>query len=225
MESRQQIMDFWYQFDLFFNPGFRQTPPKVLEAYRSETSLLPAWLFDHNVVNIQNYPENFMNRITQSPDLINAIGLIAENQLRIIKERLGDDNELLQKAFEYFGQGVLFDDSLDETTQLPRRPDWDKVHMMDAVNYGYPRWHVFCRSAAFAGQDQDMWLKIDRLVALAYNLHKRLNPKSDQKGKDPQNPERPDIVQELLLNISSADFNQLDEQFDNDDVRSSFGHL
>jgi hypothetical protein len=226
MDVKQKLMDFWYKFDLFFNPGFRQTPPAILQAYGLESSLLPNWLIDRNATNMQNYPTNFADRIKQSPDLIRSIELIAENQLNIINQNLGkDNNQLMQKAFEYFGQGVLFDDSLDEETQLPRRPVGDKVHMMDSLHYGYPRWHVFCRSAVFAGQDQDVWLKLDRVVALAYTLHQKVNPKIDLDGKDPRNPEHTDIVDVLLPVIESAGFDQLDQYFDNDNVRAMFGHL
>ena len=219
-------MDFWYEFDRYFNPGFGHTPPDILQAYRFESGLLPSWLVDRNEVNIQNYPGNFENRINQSPDLIKSIKLIATTQLDIINKKIGDDDDLLQRAFEYFGQGVLFDDSLDQTTQLPRRPNGDKVHMMDALNYGYPRWHVFCRSAVIVGDDKDAWLRIDKLVALGYELHRKLKPKTDQDGKDPQNPEHPEVVGELLPVIASEDFDQLDKRFDNEDVRSIFGrHL
>ena len=81
----------------------------------------------------------------------------------MINEKL-DDDVLIQKAFEYFGQGVLFDDFSDVETNQPRRPSDDRVHMMDSIHFGYPRWHVFCRSASFIGLDQDIWLKIDRLI-------------------------------------------------------------
>jgi hypothetical protein len=225
MNEKQQIMDFWYEFDLFYNPGFGQTPPDIREAYRFESGLLPNWLIDHSQANIKNYPANFMNRINESSTLINSIKLIATTQSNMLNEKL-EDNDLLQKAFEYFGQGVLFDNALDQITQLPRRPNGDKIHMMDTLHYGYPRWHVFCRSAVFVGNDKDAWLKIDRLVALGYELHKKLRPKTDQDGKDPQNPEHPEQVEELLPVIMAEDFDQLDKRFDNEDVRSMFGsHL
>jgi hypothetical protein len=225
MNEKQQIMDFWYEFDLFYNPGFGQTPPDIREAYRFESGLLPNWLIDHSQANIKNYPANFMNRINESSTLINSIKLIATTQSNMLNEKL-EDNELLQKAFEYFGQGVLFDNALDQITQLPRRPNGDKIHMMDTLHYGYPRWHVFCRSAVFVGNDKDAWLKIDRFVALGYELHKKLRPKTDQDGKDPQNPEHPEQVEELLPVIMAEDFDQLDKRFDNEDVRSMFGsHL
>jgi hypothetical protein len=219
-DAKKHIIDFWYEFDLLFNPGFLQTPSDILQAYRFESSLLPNWLIERNKLNIQNYPGNFIEKIKESQDLIASIKLLAENQLKIFNVKL-ENEEVLQTAFEYFGQGVLFDDLLDERTQLPRRPNEEKVHMMDTLHYGYPRWHVFCRSAVFMGQDPDIWLKIDRLVALAYALHKKLTPQqSGPDGKDPENPEHPDLVQELFPVFTSASFDKLDEHFDNKDVRA-----
>ena len=182
------------------------------------------WLAARDKSSIKNYPENFIARIRRTEETTNAIKLLADNQLRIIGEKL-DYNIQLQKAFQYFGQGVLFDDLLDEESHLPRRPNDDKVHMMDVVHLGYPRWHVFCRSAAFIGLDQDTWLKIDRLVGLAYALHMRLEPRQSQDGSDPQNPERLDLVQELLPIFTSYSFDQLDGHFDNEHVRSFLGHV
>lgn len=131
----------------------------------------------------------------------------------------------IHKAFEYFGQGLLFDDFSDVETNQPRRPSDDRVHMMDSIHFGYPRWHVFCRSASFIGLDQDIWLKIDRLIGLTYALHMRLAPRrSGSDGSDPQNPERPDIVEELGQ-VEASSFVQLDEHFDNRFVRALFGHV
>lgn len=144
----------------------------ILIMQRFESGLLSGWLTDRNEMNMQNYPQNFQDRINMSDDLINAISLLSENQLNMINEKL-DDDVLIQKAFEYFGQGVLFDDFSDVETNQPRRPSDDRVHMMDSIHFGYPRWHVFCRSASFIDLDQDIWLKIDRLIGLAYALHMR----------------------------------------------------
>jgi hypothetical protein len=223
MVYEKGIIDFWYEFDRLFNPRFGHVPPDISEAYGLESGLVSDWLADRNKSNIKHYPENFIARIRRTEET-NSIKLLADNQLRIINKKLGNDMQL-QKAFQYFGQGVLFDNFLDEESHLPRRPDDEKVHMMDVVHFGYPRWHVFCRSAAFIGLDQDTWLKIDRLVGLAYALHMRLGPRQSEDGTDPQNPERPDLVEELLPKFTSYSFDQLDEHFDNKDVRSLFGHI
>jgi hypothetical protein len=226
MTDKKQIMDFWYEFDRLFNPRFGEVPSDIHNAERFESGLLSGWLTDRNVMNIRNYPHNFQNRTNMSDEIVSSIGLLAENQLKVINEKLGGDDILIQKAFEYFGQGILFDDFLDGETNQSRRPSDDRVHMMDSIHFGYPRWHVFCRSAGFIGLDQDMWLKIDRLVGLAYALHMKLAPRrSGSGGSNPQNPERPDVVDELGSIFEASSFVQLDEHFDNIFVRELFGHV
>ncbi|MDQ3902800.1 MAG: hypothetical protein M3247_03975 [Thermoproteota archaeon] len=219
----RRIIDFWYEFDLLFNPAFGQVPTDIAKAYGPVSGLLFDWLAARNKQNIEYYPENFIARITRTEET-NAIRLLADHHLRIIGEKL-DYEVQLQKAFQFFGQGVLFDNLLDEESHLPRRPNNDKVHMMDVLHFGYPRWHVFCRSAAFIDLDKDIWLKIDRLVGLAYALHMELKPRQSEDGSDPQNPERPDVVKHLLPMFTSYSFDGLDGYFDNKYVRSFLGHV
>src|SRR5215210_2810727 len=105
-------MNFWYEFDLLFNPSFGQVPPDILEAWGEVSGLVFGWLAARDKSSIKNYPENFIAQIWRTQETTNAIKLLADNQLRIIGEKL-DYNIQLQKAFQYFGQGVLFDDLLD----------------------------------------------------------------------------------------------------------------
>jgi hypothetical protein len=54
----------------------------------------------------------------------------------------------------------------------------------------------------------------------------RLAPRrSGSDGSDPQNPERPDIVEELGPMFEASSFVQLDGHFDNRFVRALFGHV
>lgn len=47
----------------------------------------------------------------------------------------GNDIESQQKAFEDFGQGILFDDR-------SLRPLNNRVHVMDEGQFGFYRWHT-----------------------------------------------------------------------------------
>ncbi len=214
-------MNFWYNFDLLFNPGFGKVPTEIQDAYLLEFPLLPNWLIDRNEANIQNYPANFTDRIKSSNELTSVIKMLCSHQITKYNEivNLPKGSELLEKAFEYFGQGVLFDDIIDPTTSLPRRPDSERVHMMDALHFGYPRWYVFSRAAVIAGENEEFWLNLSRLVALAYNLHKELDPKQSRNGQNPNNQEHPELAQELISSFKNSSFDQLDLVFDNSDVR------
>ena len=48
MNGNALLMNFWYEFDRYFNPGFGHTPPDILQAYRFESGLLPNWLVDRD---------------------------------------------------------------------------------------------------------------------------------------------------------------------------------
>ena len=66
------------------------------------------------------------------------------------------NDELERRAFEDFGQGVLFD-------ARHGRRDGDNVHKMDVSGpnnppIGYHRWHIFIQATVFAGGDCDRWL-------------------------------------------------------------------
>lgn len=208
-------MEFWHEFDDVFNPspGFMHIPPEVRASYIYESRLLPLWVISHSD---PNYPKNFIQAISESSDLINAIKLLNDYQLRIMDGHFKGDIKLQQRSFEWFGQGILFDNGVDEKTGEPRRPIGRKVHMMDELAvYGYSRWHAFIRATVFLGQEKDTWLHIDRLVGLAWSIHTRLQPKQD----NPNNPERQDVVDELRPPWLSKGFDELDKAFDTDELR------
>jgi hypothetical protein len=52
-------MDFWYKFDLLFNPGFDEVPPDILEAWGVVSGLVFGWLAAQNESSIKNCPEIF----------------------------------------------------------------------------------------------------------------------------------------------------------------------
>lgn len=230
MENEKRIlMDFWFQFDLFFNPGFFHYPleGEEKETYNQsivESSLLPTWLMNRNDRN--NYPDNFVNFLKSTPKVKESVDYLAEHQLKIMKERLGDgvsiNFALMLKAFEGFGQGLFYDDLVDDRTKTFRRPDNERVHRMDTIDYGYPRWHVFCRAATFLGYDKMTWHRIDGYVGLGHALHKILNPRqSGPNGEflNPPNEEDSQLVAEKLPYFALATSDELDDYFDTPDVR------
>ena len=89
---------------------------------------------------MDTYPIDFLNEVKQEPERINSIIFLAQKQLDILNKSFGNDNESEQRAFEDFGQGILFDD------RAPR-PVNNRVHMMDEGQFGFYRWHTFIRTA------------------------------------------------------------------------------
>jgi hypothetical protein len=231
MENEDRlILDFWYQFDLFFNPGYFHNPlegqeKETMNWYEIESTLLRNWLIKR--ADRQKYPDNFVNFLKSTPKVKDCIDYLAEHQLKIMKEKLSDGISinfgLMLKAFESFSQGLLYDDVVDERTKTFRRHEDDRIHMMDTVDYGYPRWHVFCRAATFLGHDETTWHRIDGYVGLSHAIQKKLSPKqSGPNGERPSPPNEgnPQLVAEKLPYFTSASFDQLDDYFDTPAVRS-----
>ena len=219
--DKQIIMDFWYNFDLLFNPGFGQVPQEIQDTYTHELQLLQNWLLSRGPNNIQKYPSNFIDKVKNDSEMVKSIEILCNNQIKEYNKLLNHDKgeDLFDNAFEYFGQGILFDDSIDSTSNKPRRPDNERIHMMDSLHFGYPRWYVFCRSVVITGHEQKFWLNLSRLIALAYELHMQLHPQQSKEGQDPKNQENPELVQQLKSKFKDYTFEQLDEEFDNQHVR------
>jgi hypothetical protein len=114
--------------------------------------------------------------------------------------------DLFNKDFAYFGQGTPFDNTIDSNTHQPRRPDNERIHMINTLHYGYPRWYVFCRSAVIANEDAKFWLNLSKLVALAYELHMTLNPTQSVNREDSINKEHPEMVQQLKTKLTNTTF-------------------
>ena len=222
--EKQIIIDFWFNFDLLFNPGFGRVPQEIQDSYIHELQLLQNWLIFRNLSNTQNYPFNFINKIQSDSEMVNSIKILCNYQRKEYNKLLdlSDGKNMFDKGFEYFGQGILFDNTIDSNTNQPRRPDNERIHMMDSLHFGYPRWYVFCRSAVIAGEDDQFWLELSRLVALAYRLHMQLHPKQSIDGKDPKNQEHPEVVQQIKSQFKDSTFEQLDSVFDNPNVRDLF---
>lgn len=223
MESKL-LLDFWYNFDILFNMKFGQVPAVILNAYKHVLNLPSKWLILRSS-DIENYPNNFIEWIINSSNIIKALKVVSECQVKEYNKLIDQsgNKELLIKAFASFGQGLLYDDNFVENSNQPRRPDDEKIHMMDNVYLGYPRWYIYCRAAVIAGQDQEYWTDIGRFATLAYTLHLRLEPRQSVNGEDPKNKEDETAVSDLLTQVKNANFDQLDSLYDNLKVREAFG--
>lgn len=173
--------DFWRDFD---NQTLFQRTPEVTDAM-NRAYFAHGLNFDSVMDGLRSsfaaadHPAPFV-ALTQ----VGQQGFVdlAQIQLGIMLSHL-EDATSIQRAFEDFGQGVLFDDR-------PGRPAGRKIHMMDGTPdtwVGYHRWHAFSRAAMLLGADANLWLHIDRCVALAWAIQTEANPTVDL----PDNPGLP----------------------------------
>jgi len=110
-------------------------------------------------------------------------------------------------AFIDFGQGVLYD---------PRRPEGQKVHLMDYTNDveppgGYHVWHSINRAMMLLDIDALRWRLIDPLVGLTWAVQSIAKPAMDS----PDNPRLdPRLLLRLQLQWLPRTPTQLDTAFD-----------
>jgi hypothetical protein len=67
------FVDFWYHFDLFFNPTFGRVPNEILQIYNNILSLPVLWLSDRSLNDGENYPTNFRDRIKYTKEIVEIL--------------------------------------------------------------------------------------------------------------------------------------------------------
>ena len=204
--SRELAIAFWNEFDNNFIGN--SVSQEVINAFnlvyaKGFNFWLKRWRI-HRLLG--TFPEGFKNELDQQ--VSREVLFLADKQLEIINKFFKGDAESERRAFEEFGQGILYDDV------NPREPR-DKIHKMDAYPLppiGYHRWHVFIRMAVLSGANNDRWIQIDRLVGLAWALQSELFPENN-------NPNNSEISQRAIENLRSLwlqrSFEELDNAFGN----------
>jgi hypothetical protein len=201
--SRQLGINFWYEFDNFFLWDERQD---VLDAF-GNISDLDRICKEHKING--TYPIDFINEVKQDDQRIKSIIFLAQKQSDIIIKNFGNDIKIEQRAFEDFGQGILYDD------RQPR-PVNNRIHMMDEGQFGFYRWHTFVRTAVLLDYKPGRWLNVDRHIGLACAIDSKQQPRQSMNdGKNPDNPKiHPIILDKLRSFWLPLYFEELDREFD-----------
>jgi hypothetical protein len=207
--SQQLANDFWYEFDNTFFWRLEDIMNTAIEN-AGEIDIL----YDAHRTN-GTYPVNYVAELKQDNNRVDAILFVAQKQFDIIIKYFHEDVQSQQRAFEDFGQGVLYDNR-------PPRSKVRRIHMMDENHSGYRFWHIFIRTAVLLTIDVDTnildrWLSIDRHIGLASEIHFKQHPsQSDANGQNPMNHEiDPDLLMQLQDKWLKCTFSQLDDLFDN----------
>lgn len=196
--------DFWFDFD---NQTLWQRTRIISDAFQ-RGYFAQGWGLDslpdflRTSFADQNHPAPFVANVEPGKQGLLDLAAI---QLQVIDRHLRDD-ESIRRAFEDFGQGVLYDD------RAPRPPG-RLVHMMDGSPdtwVGWQRWHGFIRAASLLGESPDRWLHVDRCMALAWAIQTEADPVND----NPANPGLPVARLDVLRNAwMTLSFEQLDWAF------------
>jgi hypothetical protein len=200
-------ISFWTEFDNNFHYA---TPTEISDAYqtiffdkfagRADFDVIYNSWSDHR--NMGDFPEAFRKAFEP---VKGQIVFLANRQVDIIRKSFQDDTALLQRAFEDFGQGVLYN---------PNRPS-DSIHKMDDLSgppIGYHRWHAFIRAIVLLGvEDAGIWLHIDRCVGLAWAIQSEAQITQNSPNNPGLESTRLEQLRSLWMQLS---FDDLDVAFD-----------
>jgi hypothetical protein len=190
---------FWTEFDAKLNPGLflvdnsgnvifdeigrpkRLISQKLRDAVGNVFGLDRAFIGNYDRLTGKLNVEDFVYAVN-SLGIEEDIKMLSQKQLEIIKNYFTIDNSDLRDAFEYFGQGSLYD-SQHDSLRVSRHPNTGefipyRVHMADGPGV-YGIWHTFIRASTLLrieGIDVKSWIEIDRLLALAYMIHYTVKP-------------------------------------------------
>jgi hypothetical protein len=182
----KKAMDFWFEFDKFFL--YPRSDISKAESDLQNLDLPESFISSHQSGTLYTEFKAELNK-PENQYIRDSIRLISDNHLRILNKFFGNSVTLEQAAFEYFGQGSLFDGGVDQNGQPRRRLD-NRIHMMDGSIGGYLMWHSFIRSVMILGfsGDSNRWLQLDRHIALAAEIDSTVHPiqSEDPLGEDPR---------------------------------------
>jgi hypothetical protein len=212
--STDIAINFWYEFDNIFNPLYNKPDSEARKAWNKvfgEEDLINRWR-RHRLSG--TYPKKYIDELSS---LSNEIKYLADQQLSVLENRFHGDLNIELKAFEDFGQGILYDNNREH-----KRFHGDRIHKMDTgwpqPPIGYHRWHAFIRAAELMNLgSQDRWLQIDRYVGLAWVIQCKQIPKDSDHSTD-EDPKNPRIESDLLTRLEEIwlqkSFEELDNAFD-----------
>lgn len=189
--------DFWSEFDKRFDPGFYKVDDKgnfITGPDDRPTKLIDKDIYTALVPVMETIDPIFINNFDRLSSKLNLdkfkqgildsnisenLKLLSKEQLTVIDHHFLNNDSELRNAFEYFGQGALYDINHDKyrTGINPRtlQPQIYRVHMGDGPGI-YGRWHSFLRACISLEIHIEAMTKLDRLVGLAYIFHFAAKP-------------------------------------------------
>lgn len=212
-EDIKKLIDFWYKFDDYFAFSASAITKNHIKNIRITYKITDQFR--------RNYEEKTINStlsgiLRNNSDVSESIKYLMVNQLKIIKEELKNDSDTERIAFEYFAQGLLFDDYRDGNGNFRRKPS-TRIHRMDEGKYGYITWHAVVRCASLIeidSMDPELLLDFDRNIVLAALLDNLQKPKPSTIFGEPPNPPNMPLsetkLEEMEESVLSMDFDELD---------------
>jgi hypothetical protein len=214
MENLSQFINFWFEFDDMANPGFvvlnnkgeMETEKDGSPKHRIKREVLdelialfftPKHSIEEFFINNYNPKSRTLNFVkfkeqVENENYKSKIQSLSGRQLEIITRHFPEYDDAFRDAFEYFGQGALYDKDHDnERTQLESTGELRKyrVHMGDGRGI-FGRWYSFIRAAILSDISNNDWLTIAKALAVAYMIHYKVIPRQSFEFIGGDSPEK-----------------------------------
>ena len=197
-QSHASINQFWFEFANFFIFNRPNEVESALSRMGYYGKILEMWREQRR---LNQYPNGFIEKIQEYKQ---EIEFLSTEQSKMINNHFGCNVGTEQRAFEDFGQGILFDD---------RMPVGYKIHMMDVIpvsgtvgaTRGYHRWHAFMRASVLLGGDSQVCLRLDRIIALGWAIQSHLKPKQDTQNNPNISEDKLHEFQNLWMHLNFED--------------------
>jgi hypothetical protein len=231
--SRELGNKFWYEYDYPFNSTFRDIGNDMKYLLNISSNIYSRYRQNYDRTSLKLNEISFKNSIKEM-FADEEILRLANIQSKIIHDNFVDKKDL-EKAFEDFGQGILYD-VFHDNERTARDRDGNpiyypvngnlmrfRIHKMDS-KVMWKWWHSFMRGTALIYPNEIRYFEIDRLIAYAYIIDFIVKPKQYYEfvnGEIPKNhpqnpcgPGSPEAVREAKFILSAEKFKELDKIFE-----------
>lgn len=234
--TRELACKFWLDFDRPFNGAFKEPSDEMRNLLQMSVNILSKYqqYYDTDTKNVDEI--GFRNEIENMQIRQDVLNL-ANAQFDIInchfKDKNGDLNlGNLKKAFEDFGQGVLYDPHHDDertvldTLGNPRIDEETgnkmifRIHKMDSIGQ-WTWWHSFIRAAGIIFPNESKYFELDKLIAYSCIINYIVQPKQSYQFpngqvpvdsiQNPIGPGSPEALEEAKFILRSKAFEELDK--------------
>lgn len=234
--TREVACNFWLDFDRPFNGAFGNISNEMEKLINMSQIIHAKYLQSFNSDKMNLDEANFKNEI-ESNVIRQDIYNLANAQFDIIFNHFRDEKGVLdlnnlKRAFEDFGQGVLYDSKHDnERTFVDGfgNPQYYKktenkmifrIHKMDSEGQ-WTLWHSFMRAAGLTFPKDSKYFELDKLIAYSCMINHIVRPKQsfefpngeipEDSIQNPNGPGSPEALEKAKFILDLKAFKELDK--------------
>lgn len=241
--TRELASKFWLDFDRPFNGAFRKLDDEMENLLELSATILSLYQQNYDA-ETKNLDETKFKNDIENMNKQHEIGNLANAQFNVINNHFKDergnlDLNNLKRAFEDFGQGVLYDSNHDdERTAIDKfgNPRFDtatgnkmifRVHKMDSDGQ-WTWWHSFIRAAGLTFPNESKYFELDKIIAYSCMINSIVQPKQsyqfpngeipEDSVQNPNGPGSPEALEKAKFILDLKESKELDKIIETSDI-------